>query len=408
VDLDDTGVDSATLHGLAIKLAYTVPHLSTEWATRQLRLPLPVVQLLLEQLRSDGLVETLGQVGPFNFRYAITQRGRERAGRLFEVSGYLGPAPVSLEAYTTMLEWQMAHSPCVSALDVQSALSDLLLTPEALHLAGLAVSSGRSLFVFGPPGNGKTSLGRMLHAALKGDLWVPHCISVENDIIRFFDPQCHEVIDPDTEHRATIDQRWLRIRRPLVVVGGEVTLDSFDLIYSSALRYYEAPLHFKANGGTFLVDDFGREGIDPHQLLNRWITPLEHQIDYLTIRAGQKIKVPLRLRLIFATNLSPETVTDPAFLRRMGYRLYLGPPSPERYAQILERYLERLGVSAPPGIIPWLLERYQAERRELRCCEPRDLLERAVDFCRFREQPLTVNEQILGGAWTGYFGNKQF
>jgi hypothetical protein len=410
VDLKDTGVEKTTLHGLAVKLAYTAPHFTTEWATRHLRLPLPVVQQLIEQLCSDGLVETLGQVGPLNFRYTISQRGRERAGRLFEISGYVGPAPVSLEAYTTMLEWQMAHTPCVTPQDVTRALSDLVLTPEALQLAGLAISSGRSLFVHGPPGNGKTSLGRMLHAALKGDLWVPHCLSVENDIIRFFDPQCHEVIESEKGSdplSGAIDQRWVRIRRPLVVVGGEVTLDSFDLIYSSALRYYEAPLHFKANGGTFLIDDFGRERIDPHVLLNRWITPLEHQIDYLTIRAGQKIKVPLRQTLIIATNLNPDAVTDPAFLRRMGYRLYLGYPTPEHYGQIFERYLQRLGQKASPGIIPWLLNRYKAEGREPRCCEPRDLLERTADICRFREQPLTVNEEMLALAWTGYFGNKQ-
>jgi hypothetical protein len=199
----------------------------------------------------------------------------------------------------------------------------------------------------------------------------------------------------------------VRIRRPLVVVGGEVTLDSFDLSYSTAVRYYEAPLHFKANGGTFLIDDFGRERVDPHEMLNRWITPLEHQIDYLTIRAGQKIKVPLRQTLIIATNLSPESVTDPAFLRRMGYRVYLGSPTPEQYGQIFERYVQRLGLEAPPGIIPRLLDRYKAEGRELRCCEPRDLLERICDICRFREQPLILKEELLDLAWIGYFGSKQ-
>ena len=352
------------------------------------------------------MVEPLGQLGPFNLRYTITQRGRERVGRLMEICGYLGPAPVSLEAYTALLEWQIAHSPRVLAADVRSALADLVLTPEALQLAGLAVSSGRSLFVFGPPGNGKTTLGRMLHAALKGELWIPYCISVESDIIRFFDPQCHQAVDAGTEQSATIDQRWVRIRRPLVVVGGEVTLDSFDLIYSPTQRYYEAPLHFKANGGTFLMDDFGRERIEWDQLLNRWITPLEHQLDYLTIRAGQKIQVPLRQTLIIATNLNPDRVTDPAFIRRMGYRLYLGPPSPEQYTQIFERYVQRLSLSVTPEVVRRLLERYQAEGRELRCCEPRDLLQRAGDICRFQEQPLSLNEETLDLAWTGYFGNK--
>jgi hypothetical protein len=407
VKLHDTGVDGAVLQDLAIKLAYSVPHFTTEWATRRLRLPLPIVQELMEQLRADRLLEILGQIGPFNLRYTISQRGRERAGRLLEICGYIGPAPVSLEGYTAFLEWQIAHSPRMQAADVQSALADLVLTPQATQLAGLAISSGRSLFVFGPPGNGKTSLGRMLHGALRGELWIPHCISVENDIIRFFDPHCHQVVDAATEPTATIDQRWLRIRRPLVVVGGEVTLDSFDLIYSPTQRYYEAPLQFKANGGTFLMDDFGRERIEWDQLLNRWITPLEHQLDYLTIRAGQKIQVPLRQTLIIATNLNPDRVTDPAFIRRMGYRLYLGPPSPEQYTQIFERYVQRMGLSAPPDIMQRLLERYKTEARELRCCEPRDLLERVSDICRFREQPLGLNEEILDLAWTGYFGNKQ-
>lgn len=426
VDLNDTGVETSTLLGLAIKLAYTVPHFTTEWVVRQMCLPLGIVQELIEQLRSDRLVEPLGQVGPFNLRYAITQRGRENAARLLEISGYMGPAPVSLDAYTTLLEWQMSHSRPVSVQDVQAALSELVLSDEVVQLAGMAISSGRSLFMFGPPGNGKTSLGRLLHTALQGELWVPHCLCVETDIIRFFDPQSHEVIDAGTEpakgsvppasrsqtpspveQAGALDQRWVRIRRPLIVVGGEVTLDSFDLIYSSALRYYEAPLHFKANGGTFLIDDFGRERIDPHEMLNRWITPLEHQTDYLTIRAGQKIKVPLRQTLIIATNLSPDTVTDPAFLRRMGYRVYLGSPSPEQYAQIFERYVQRLGLEAPPGIIARVLDRYKADGRELRCCEPRDLLERVCDICRFREQPLTLNEELLDLAWLGYFGNKQ-
>jgi hypothetical protein len=404
--LADTGVEGTVLQDLALKFAYSAPHLTTEWTTRRLRLPLPIVQEVLEQLRADRLVEPLGQLGPFNLRYTITQRGRERVGHLMEICGYVGPAPVSLEAYTALLEWQIAHSPRVLAADVQSALADLVLTPEALQLAGLAISSGRSLFVFGPPGNGKTSLGRLLHAALRGELWIPYCLSVENDIIRFYDPQCHRLVETGAEQPAPFDQRWLRIRRPLVVVGGEVTLDSFDLIYSRSQRYYEAPLHFKANGGTFLMDDFGRERIEWDQLLNRWITPLEHQLDYLTIRAGQKIQVPLRQAVIIATNLNPDHVTDPAFIRRMGYRLYLGPPNPEQYTQIFERYGQRLGLSITPDIVQRLLERYQAESRELRCCEPRDLLERAGDICRFREQPLSLNEEILDLAWTGYFGNK--
>ena len=182
------------------------------------------------------------------------------------------------------------------------------------------------MFVYGPSGNGKSSLGRQIHAALPGDYWMPHAISAGDSIIRMFDPLIHHRVELSSDLAAAVDPRWIRVRRPLVVVGGELTLDMLDLIFIPSQRYYEAPPHLKANGGVFLVDDFGRERISPDQLLNRFITPMEHQIDYFTLRTGQKIQLPLRHVLIIATNLNPEDVTDPAFLRRMGYRVFLARP----------------------------------------------------------------------------------
>jgi predicted ATPase with chaperone activity len=340
--------------------------------------------------------------------YKITQRGREHAERLLEVCGYIGPAPVRLEAYKAMLRWQFAHTPPVTPEHVSAALSTLVLSPKTAKLAGLAVSSGRSLFVYGPPGNGKSSLGRQIHAAMLGDYWIPYAISVgSGNIIRVYDEQSHERVEIPEEKAATIDHRWVRIRRPLVVVGGELTLELLDLIYSPTLRYYEAPPHLKANGGVFLVDDFGRERISPEQLLNRFITPMEYQFDYFTLCTGQKIQVPLRHVLIIATNLSPEKVTDPAFLRRMGYRVYLGPPSPEEYAQIFRLYAQRRGATVAPEVIDRLLERYKAQNRDLRACEPRDLIERSRDVCRFEGRPLELTNEVLDLAWSGYFGEQQ-
>jgi SpoVK/Ycf46/Vps4 family AAA+-type ATPase len=280
------------------------------------------------------------------------------------------------------------------------------VSPEAAQLAGLAVSSGSSLFVFGPPGNGKSSLGRQIHAALRGDIWIPHCISVGSSVIRLFDEQCHQRVEVVSSRPGTIDERWVRIRRPLIVVGGELTLNLLDLMFSRSQRYYEAPPHLKANGGVFLVDDFGRERVSPDQLLNRFITPMEFQMDYLTLETGQKIEVPLRHVLIIATNLSPELVTDPAFLRRMGYRLYLGPPNQEQYARIFHNYAKRLGVAADPAVIDRLLDRYRAQNRDLRACEPRDLIERARHICRFQGKPLELTSEVLDLAWMGYFGNQ--
>jgi predicted ATPase with chaperone activity len=385
-------------------VAYTAPSFNTGWAARQLHLPQVLVGELREGLREDRLLEILGDAGPFGFRYAATQRGRERAARLLEVSGYVGPAPVSLAAYTAMLEWQLARAPAVAPEHVAGVIADLVLPEQAEHLAGLAISSGRSLFLYGPPGNGKTSLGRALHDALRGELWIPHCIGIDSNIIRVFDPQCHRPADEPTDSSWAIDRRWVRIRRPQIVVGGEMTLESFDLTYSPSLRYYEAPLHVKANGGSFLIDDFGRQRVDPHELLNRWIVPLEHRIDYLTLHTGQKIQVPFLLTLFIATNLDVGEVTDPAFLRRMGYRLYLGAPTPELYAQIFDRYAAHREAAVAPGLIARLLERYRSEGRELRSCEPRDLIERAVDICRYRGRPLELDDDVVDLAWTGYFG----
>jgi predicted ATPase with chaperone activity len=406
LDVRSTGVDAAFLTDLTLKLAYTTSQFSTEWASQRLCLSLPLVKEILEDLKSKQMLEALGASGPFGFRYGISKSGRERAARLFEISAYVGPAPVSLEAYTAMIEWQIENSPAISPEAVAAAIAELEIPDDARRMAGLAVSSGRSLFVFGPAGNGKTTLGRLLHNVLQGDIWVPHSLVVDNSVIQVFDSQCHQVAaDPALDQR-TIDQRWVRIRRPLIVVGGELTIEALDLAYSPVLKYYQAPLHVKSNCGLLLIDDFGRQRVDPRQLLNRWIIPLENQIDYLTLQTGQKIDIPFRQMLVFATNLDPQSVTDPAFLRRMGYRLHLASPSPERYAEIFKRYAAKVGIVADPGLIVRLIERYRAEARELRCCESRDLIERARDICRFSGQPPELNDAILDTAWTGYFGNK--
>ena len=406
--LADTGIDPETLADLALRFAYTTPRFTTQAAADRLALPFPLVAALLEELRSDKLLEVLGESGPMDYRFAITQNGRERARRLLEISGYVGPAPVSLEAYIESLEWQLEHFPIVSPEHAVEALEELVLSDDVVQIAGLAVSSGRSLFLYGPPGNGKTSIGHLLHTAMRGHLWIPHCIGIGSDIIRLLDPQCHE---PLPLHNLTrkearlIDNRWVRVKRPFVVVGGELTIDALDLGYTPALRYYEAPLHLKANGGTFLLDDFGYQQVEPRRLLSRWIFPLEHQMDHLTLRTGQELQVPFRQMLIVSTNLDPSKVMDPAFLRRMGYRLYLGNPTPEQYTQIFTRYAARCGCDVPAGLIDRILERYKVENRALNSCEPRDLIERVRDIARHQGQSLQLTEGAIELAWKSYFGD---
>jgi len=404
-DIAATGLEASVLVGLLVKWGLMETRFTTDEVIQKLHLSVPLARQALDKACFDGTIEQLHQTGEGTYRYRITEEGRQHAARLLEICGYIGPAPVSLAAYTAMLRWQFANTPQVHSERVAAALSGLVLPAKAIELVGLAVSSGRSLFLFGPPGNGKTSIGRKVHAALPGDYWIPHAVSVGNDVIHLFDEQCHQRVETG-EHSGAIDQRWVRIHRPMVVVGGELTLDSLDLIYSPSLRQYEAPPHLKANGGVFLVDDFGRERISPDQLLNRFITPMEHQVDYFTLRSGQKIQLPLRHVLIIATNLSPEAVTDPAFLRRLGYRVYLGSPTEEQYAQILQHYAQRRGVAVAPELIARVLERYRAQNREMRSCEPRDLIERARDICRFRGISFELTPEILDLAWIGYFGDQ--
>ena len=405
-DLAAIPQEEAALADLVVKLAHTVPRFTTDWLCKQLHLSGPLVGNLLEKLCFEGQIEQLWQTSQSSSHYKITHQGREQAVRSVEMCGYIGPAPVRMETYAAMLRWQFANTPPVQPDHVVAALSGLVLSSKAAQMAGLAVSSGRSLFIYGPPGNGKSSLGRQIHAALPGDYWIPHAIDVGESVIRLFDEHIHQRVEIAGGRAETIDQRWVRIRRPLVIVGGELTLDLLDLIFLPAQRYYEAPPHLKANGGVFLVDDFGRERVSPDQLLNRFITPMEHQIDYFTLRTGQKIQLPLRHVLIIATNLGLDLVTDPAFLRRMGYRVYLGAPTPEQYARIFQQYAQRHGAAVAPEVIDQLLERYRAQNRELRACEPRDLIERARDICRFHSRPLELTPKVLDLAWIGYFGEQ--
>jgi predicted ATPase with chaperone activity len=404
----DSGLSADVLLDLLLKMAHTAATFTTDGAVKRLCLSTPIVNELLDQLKRDRLIETLGESGRFSYRYAITTHGRERAERLMEICGYVGPAPVSLEDYTRFLELQLSRLPHATPQGVAKAISDLVLPEHVIEVAGLAGSSGRSLFVYGPPGNGKTSLGHMLHKALGGFIWVPHCIGVDTDIVRVFDPQTHEAMQLDLpkEFNGRVDRRWVCSHRPFVVAAGEATLESLDLAYSAGHRYYEAPVHMKANGGTFLLDDFGRQRVPPEKLLQRWIYPLEHQADYLTLLTGQKIRVPFRQMLIVSTNLEVNKVVDSAFLRRIGYRLRLDNPTEEDFAEIFRRYAAGCNATVPEGTVERLLKQYRAEERPIRACEPRDLIERARDICAFRDKELELSQEILDLAWTGYFGER--
>lgn len=407
-DLGKADVDAQILIDLTLKLASMLTKFTIADATQRLCLPPNIINDILEQHRRDKFIEILGETGKYEYRYTITGIGQERAKRLMDISGYIGPAPVSIDSYRKVLDFQLSRFPPITPERVQEAVADLVLSPQTIRAAGLAAAAARSLFIWGPPGTGKTTVGHLLHNALDGDLWIPHCVALDTNIIQLFDPQCHQRrTDPlASSETRRIDRRWIRVRRPFTVAGGELTVDQLELAYNPGRRYYEAPLHMKANGGIFLLDDLGYQRSDPRTLLARWIFPLERGIDFLTLNSGQKIQIPFRLMLIISTNIDPDKVIDEAFLRRMGYRLFVGNPAEPEYREIFRRVSKKNGLEIPDGLVDWLVARYREDDRPLRACEPRDLIERVRDISRYEGTGFELNEAKLDAAWRGFFGER--
>ena len=403
-NVEDTGLDFHFLAELALKTVYSDTNCTTERVAQKLRVPMAVADPLLQHLYHEKLVEIRGEIGFQNHRYAMMDRGWERVSRLLDMCGYIGPAPVNLNAYTErILEQERTREPIDLEL-FQKSFADLVLSERVLQTLSLVVSSRRSLFMTGPPGNGKTSIAHALHSAMGGVMWIPYAIEVDGQIIKVFDNYCHDPVPANGLER--YDQRWILIKRPRIMVGGELTIEEMDLIYSPTVRYYEAPFQMKSNGGTLVIDDFGRQRVDPRDLLNRWIIPLESHIDYLTLHTGKKIEVPFEQLLIFATNLDPDTLVDQAFLRRLGYRLWVEPPSAETYGAIFRHCAKTKGLALEPDLLDALLARYRCEGRDMRCCEPRDLTERCLDICRIENREPELTQDLLNLAWTSYFGVK--
>ena len=314
VTVEDSGLDFALLADLALKTVYADTNCTTQRAAEKLAMPIGVVDALLQHLFREHFIEIRETLGPHDRRYTMLDRGWEQGG--LDLNAYIGEAPVSLNAYTAMVKRQEELRPPVNPDAIRAAFASLIL-PEAVLQMLVVANSRRSFFITGASGNGKTAIARALHSSLSGDIWVPRAIEVDNQIIKVFDKHNHLPIETNNNR---YDKRWIKIKRPLVIVGGEMTIESMDLIYSRTARFYEAPFQVKSNGGTLVIDDFGRQRVNPVDLLNRWIIPLEQGTDYLTLHTGKKIEVPFEQLLIFATNLNVKDLVDEAFLRRMGYR----------------------------------------------------------------------------------------
>jgi hypothetical protein len=402
-ELADTGVAEGFLCDLALKHVAMMPEPTTALVAEQLCLPRALAEDVLQKLYREKLIEVKKQSSVGSTRYAMLDHGWERLARLISICGYTGPAPVSLRDYSHMMRLQSIPSESATMEVVRAAFHDLVLPESLLQTLGCVINSRRSLFLTGLPGTGKTAVAERINGALPGAIWIPYAVEIDGQIIRVFDNHCHRMA-PEEETPVDHDRRWVLIRRPLVIVGGELTLENADLTWSEAAKFYEAPFQMKSNGGTLVIDDFGRQRVSPQDLLNRWIVPLERRIDYLALHTGKKIEVPFEQLVVFSTNLDEKDLTDEAFLRRMGYRARVEPPTPAAFSEIFKRAAYNRGIRCDQQVLDHLLRKYRLENRVMKGCEPRDLLDRATDICLFEGQALELTSKVLDTAWENYFG----
>lgn len=373
------------------------------------RLPASVVGEVMIGLRSARLVEIArGGATEAESQYQLTDSGRAHAAEALQRSLYAGPAPVTLAEYTERVHAQSLSHFAFDAGMVRRAFEGVTLAPALVDSVGAAMNSGRATLLYGPAGSGKTYLAEQLARLLPGEIAVPHAIHVGGEVIQVYDPITHDAVGEDQGAsgaiRSDVDRRWVMCRRPFVITGGELSLQMLDLQFDPVSRFYQAPPHLKANGGMFVIDDLGRQLVSPRELMNRWIVPLDRHRDHLTLHTGFKMTVPFDMSVVFSTNLRPDQIADEAFLRRFGYKIFVGPVDQRSYRKIFEEACADLGVRFDAAAFEWLLqERHLPQARPLLACYPRDLAGRIHDFATYEGVAAVMDRDSLERAWDTYF-----
>ena len=367
----ETGISTNSLLGLLLKAMYVRGiELGTELAD-ELKISVSIIQDLLDEARSRKLLETRGSEGgsiKTEIRYGLTLKGQDWATQALELSQYVGPAPVSLPDFHAQVKKQPILGEHVEHSALVEGLSEFVVPESLVRRLGQALNSARTLLLYGAPGNGKTTLAEIIGELFEDAIFIPYCIEVDAKIIKIYDPALHvEVTDPATLLQKIpeiadfkprdIDGRWVACKRPMVRAGGELTLEMLDLQFNPHSKFYEAPLHVKAICGTFLIDDLGRQLVEPEVLLNRWITPMDRRADYLSLDTGRTFIVPFDVFVIFATNLTPEDLMDPAFLRRIPYKVRVSRPSPEEYREVFRKLCVRFGLTYDDAAVSFVMDK---------------------------------------------------
>lgn len=411
--LEDTGLTKLFVADLILKVLYNGGDLTGHQIADVVKLPYNnVLADIIEFLKREKLIDFTGSggLGEAGYRYTLTDKGLEKAREALERSQYASAAPVSLSQYVEAIKAQAANRPPTHQKELRGVMNNLVIEDEMLSRLGPAVNSGQAIFLYGPPGNGKTAMAERVGEMVLGeDMWIPYAVDVDGQVILLYDEINHVLSnssEPSSLGTGVVrDPRWVRIKRPMIMVGGELTMAGLDLVYDDTNKFYEAPYQMKANGGMFLIDDFGRQQISPVKLLNRWIVPLETRVDFLTLNNGRKLGIPFYVMTIFSTNLDPKDLVDEAFLRRIRHKIEVGNPSVQQFKEIFQIMCKSKKIDFNEDGFKYLLrEWYDKYDRDLRMVHPRDLLSQIEDIASYMEvAPSMGNKELLDRAAASYF-----
>jgi predicted ATPase with chaperone activity len=404
--LEEAGLPGSLVESLVCKYLVVVGTTSGRAIADHLCLPFGILEGIFHDLRTRQIIVHTGSAALADYNYALTEQGRTRAQTYWDACAYVGAAPVPLADYVLSVEAQTIRAEAPKRSQLVEAFSDISIEEDLFEMLGPAINSGAGLFLYGSPGNGKSTLAKRITMCFGQQVWVPQTLIEDGQLIKLYDKAYHEAIenhDQSILRSANYDRRWVKIRRPTVVVGGELTMDNLEIRHDPRCNVCEAPLQLKSNCGCLLIDDFGRQRIEPADLLNRWIVPLENRHDFLTLPTGKKFQVPFEQLIIFSTNLEPSDLVDEAFLRRIPYKIEIGNPDEREFHKLFALYSKTFGCAYRPEVVDDLLAKHYNGKRPLRRCHPRDLLSQVRNYCAYNDMPMESRPEHFDRVVDSYF-----